>query len=299
MATKQRLAVLGGDARQIAMAKRLGESGYQAFVWGLGDCCGAVGTAIVCDSWEDAASEADTVLLPLPASVDGVRVNCPLGGADTSLRLSALFERMQGKTLYGGRFTEALYELAEKHGVTLVDYFRSESLQQRNAVPTAEGAIAIAMQELPITMDGLVCAVIGYGRIGKLLASKLKALGARVTVYARRCEVLAEAEVNGHTVVLFDKKDNYTALKSLPDACRAVFNTVPTWLFTRGVLETVPKNCVLIDLASAPGGIDIGAAHELGLRTVWGTALPGKCTPESAGVILAQTVMELLEIRSV
>ncbi len=299
MATNRRLAVLGGDARQIFMARRLSETGYQVFVWGLGACYGEVDKAVVCKSWEEAICDAEIVLLPLPASVDGVRVNCPLGDAESSPRLSALFERMKGKMLYGGRLSEGICELAEKYHIETADYFCSESLQLRNAVPTAEGAIAIAMRELPVTIDGLVCAVIGYGRIGKLLAKKLHALGASVTVYARRCEVLAEAEVNGHKTQLFDENDCYASLKQLPNACRAVFNTVPKWLFTREILQTVPKNCVFIDLASAPGGIDIGAAHELGVRTVWGTALPGKCTPESAGEILAQTVMELWEIRSV
>lgn len=295
MATKLRLALLGGDARQIAMARRLSEQGYQVFVWGLGDCRDAVGKAVVSDSWESAIFGADKVVLPLPASVDDVSVNCPLGGADASLRLSVLFERMQGKTLYGARLSDAVCALAEKNGIETVDYFQSESLQQRNAVPTAEGAIAIAMRELPVTLDRSVFAVIGYGRIGKLLAEKLRALGAFVTVYARRREVLAEAETNGHDTVLLSREDDYAALGELPKNCRAVFNTVPTWLFTRDILTRVPKNCVLIDLASAPGGIDLGAAHELGLRTVWGTALPGKYAPESAGEILAQTVMELLE----
>lgn len=295
MATRQCLAVLGGDARQIAMARRLGENGYRVCVWGLGDCRDSVGAAEIFERWEDAVQKAEAVLLPLPASSDGVWVSCPLGGEAYSLRISALLGKMQGKTLYGGRLSEEFRRQSESFGIATVDYFLSESLQLRNAVPTAEGALAIAMRELPVTVDGLNCAVIGYGRIGKLLAHKLKALGASVTVYARRKEVRTEAEVNGHkTQPLFDC-DGEPTLKALPENCRAVFNTVPKWIFSKTVLEFVPKNCILIDLASAPGGIDTRAAQELGLRTVWGTALPGKCTPESAGDILAQTVMELLE----
>ena len=103
------------------------------------------------------------------------------------------------------------------------------------------------------------------------------------------------AELAHHKTRTLSDADEYASLKALPLGCRAIFNTVPTRVMTKEILESVPKNCILIDLASAPGGIDLAAAQELGLRTVWGTALPGKCTPESAGWILAQTVEDFLE----
>lgn len=298
MATKQKLAVLGGDARQIAMARDLTRVGYTVFLWGLGEGSDLVGSGEICKEWEAAVAGADAVILPIPASADGVNVNCPLEKNGNVLRLSVLFDRMRGKRLYGGRLSESALRLAAEKGIEPIDYFQVEALQQRNAVPTAEGALAIAMKELPITIQGLTCAVIGYGRIGKLLAQKLKALGACVTVYARRSESRAEAETNGHITRPIDEGNAYDSLRSLPVGCRAVFNTVPKRLMTQDVLEAVPKNCVLIDLASAPGGIDQAAAQRLGLTCVWGTALPGKCMPESAGVILAQTLTELLEIQS-
>ena len=294
MATQLKLCVLGGDRRQLAMVQRLSELGYEVFVWGLGACHLEVGNARVCTDWEEAVRESYAVILPLPASTDGVLVNCPMESNGTFLRLSSLLERMDSQILLGGRIGDVLAVQVEQKGIRVVDYFQSELLQLKNALPTAEGAISIAMKELPITIDGLTCAVIGYGRIGMLLAQKLQALGAKVTVYARRREVRALAELYRHHTKALSESDGYADLKQLPCGCRAVFNTVPAWIMTREVLATVPKNCVLIDLASAPGGIDLAAAHELGLRTVWGTALPGKCTPESAGIILAQTVEELL-----
>jgi len=298
MATKQKLALLGGDARSVFMARELSACGYTVFLWGLGSCCDSVGSARVFKAWEDALEQADAVILPLPATTDEVNVSCPLEHEGMPLRLSVLFDAMQGKRLYGGRLSDRVVRIARKKGIDTVDYFQSEALQIRNAVPTAEGAISIAMQELPVTVEGLSCAVIGYGRIGKVLAHKLKALGAFVTVYARRSEARAEAEINGHSTQPLNEKTGLEDHCALPENCRAIFNTVPQRIITRQALERVPKNCVLIDLASAPGGFDFSVAHELGLRTVWGTALPGKCTPESAGVILARTIHELLEIQS-
>jgi len=295
MATKRKLAILGGDGRQIAMANALCEIGYEVFVWGLGQCHAQLNGAIVCRDWEHAVDLSDTVIFPLPASVDGIFVNCAREDNNVFLRITAVLERMHGKCLLGGKLSESVYSLAQRHGVRVLDYFDSEILQLKNALPTAEGAISIAMNKLPITIDGMRCAVIGYGRIGRLLAKKLHALGARVTVYARRAEVRTLAELDGHDSEALDSDNDYASLKTLPHGCRAVFNTVPKWLMTKDVLEHVPKNCILIDLASAPGGIDLGAAQELGLQCVWGTALPGKHTPESAGIILAQTVDAFLE----
>ena len=155
------------------------------------------------------------------------------------------------------------------------------------------------MRELPVTIDGTHAAIVGYGRIGALLGEKLHALGARVTVYARRREQLASAELHHHDTKRLICRGGKSTPESIDPDLRVIFNTVPQWIFGREVLQQLPQNCVLIDLASVPGGIDTNAAQALGLRTVWATSLPGKCAPESAGRILAETVGSILEEYSV
>ena len=289
-----RLAILGGDQRQIFMARKLAEDGHKVFIWGLGECGSEIVTGIVCARWEEAIREAEAVILPLPASADGVRVYCPLQREDVFLRVPALLDALGDRVLLGGRFTESLRGIAEQKGVHWIDYYESEVLQLKNALPTAEGAIAIAMRELPVTIDGIHAVILGYGRIGSVLGQKLHGLGAHVTVYARRSEQLALATLNHHTARKMSCSGDHTGLSDLPQDCRVIFNTVPHWLLTRNLLSKLPKSCVLIDLASAPGGIDHNTAAELGLRSVWGTSLPGKCTPESAGYILAEVLEEIL-----
>lgn len=293
MVTPRRLAILGGDERQIFMARALAAYGYEVTAWGLGCCETRLGAARTCSDWKEAIQGAEAVVLPLPATVDGVRVHCPLQEGDSFLRLSALLDAIPGRMLLGGRISEALDRLAKQKQVRAIDYYESESLLLKNALPTAEGAIFIALRELPVTIGGIRAGVVGYGRIGSLLAQKLRALGAFVTVYARRQESLVLAELQN----LCTGKLTDQPLQIHPSFSeqRVLFNTVPHRIFTREVLETLPKDCVLIDLASAPGGIDHNAARELGLCSIWGTALPGKCAPESAGIILAQTLTEILE----
>ncbi len=294
MSEKRGLAVLGGDSRQIAMARALSSMGYPVCVWGLGDCRKEIGDARLCDTWEMAVQSADVVILPLPISADGVRIHCPLHDRDVLLRITTLLDGIGKRLLLGGRMPEPIRNMADQLGVRWIDYFESEVLQLKNAVPTAEGAIAIAMQELSVTIDGLEAAVIGYGRIGELLAEKLRALGAQVTVFARRAEQRARAETRHHRVERLSSEHGSIAPRSL-SCFRVIFNTVPKRIITSDLLRTVRRDCVMIDLASAPGGIDLSAAQNMGLRGVWGTALPGKVAPESAGEILAQSIHVILE----
>ena len=92
MTTKQRLAVLGGDARQIAMVHALSTFGYEVFCWGLGECNEAVGSAMVGKCWDEVVAQSDAIVLPLPFSSDGVRLNCPLEADAPGPRITAILD---------------------------------------------------------------------------------------------------------------------------------------------------------------------------------------------------------------
>lgn len=287
------VAVLGGDQRQIFMAKALSKRGRALNVWGVKIPEHA--SVTLCADWKEAVRRSSYVVLPLPATTDGVRINAPLAPDPENIRIDALMREAEGKILLGGRLSESFLQAAENSGLICYDYFLSESLQLKNALLTAEAAIEIAMRELPVALDGAQIAIIGYGRIGALLAQKLTALGAIVTVYARRDEVLVRAALAHCKTQKLSDDEAKSMLQGIEPATRIVFNTVPEVLFTKAVLESFPKKCIFIDLASFPGGIDQVAAKELGVRSIWATALPGKYAPETAGVILAQTIDSYIE----
>lgn len=93
-------------------------------------------------------------------------------------------------------------------------------MQVCNAVPTAEGAIEIAMREYLGTINNSKCLITGYGRIGKVLAKMLQGLGAKVYVSARRKESLAWIKLNGYIPI-----DNNNLINS--GEYDLIFNTVP------------------------------------------------------------------------
>ena len=287
-----RLALLGGDMRQLSAAKELSRRGFCTSVWGISQSlCEAEG---ICSSenWQTAVCDCDVLILPLPVSTDGIHVNCPLLGDDVGAKISKILDALSPQTLIlGGKFSPIAEKGIAERGFHYADYFVREEFQIRNAVPTAEGAIAIAMDALPVTLSGARLAVIGYGRIGKILAKKLKALDADVTVVARKTADVALAEGMGNLAVhLVDG----ASLESLQSGYDVIFNTVPHRLFDESWIRSADKNILAIDLASAPGGFDFGAAKDCGLWVIWALSLPGKHSPVTAGKIIAQTVAQIL-----
>ena len=284
---KHTIAVLGGDKRMHFAARELAHIGYDVREWGRCDGDDAAAFSKIAQEW---FSNVDVLMLPLPTSLDGTHLSTPLLKNAKELRIETLFHAAPNQLWLVGRLNEALRLRTERENIRLIDYFDSEILQLKNALPTAEGAIEIAMRELPVVLDGAQVAVIGYGRIGEVLSAKLKALGAKVTVYARRPAVCTHAALFGYSVKQILVSSVGESVLTFDKGLRAIFNTVPSRLLGRSVLQTLPQNCLVIDLASAPGGIDTVAAEELGISTVWATALPGKCAPESAGIILGQFI---------
>ena len=285
------IAVLGGDKRMDFAARELANRRLTVREWGRRKGDDIAAFAKGARGW---FADVDALMLPLPTSTDGTHLSTPLLDNGNGLRMETLFCAAPKKRWFVGRLSESLLLRAEREGIHPTDYFQNELLQLKNALPTAEGAIEIAMRELPVVLNGTKVAIIGYGRIGEVLAAKLNALGARVSVYARRQISCVRAELAGNRAVqIFSLPENENTL-CFDTETRVIFNTVPSRLLTRTVLQNLARECLVIDLASAPGGVDQPAAEELGIRSIWATALPGKCSPESAGIILGQTVYSIL-----
>ncbi len=292
-----KFAVLGGDLRQLAVSRRLAGLGFETAVWGIDVGADEIGDAVRCDVWEDAVKGSKVWILPLPASADGVYINCPMCRSEEpqKLRMSALLDACDEQTLLmGGRFTPLFKSKADEKNIKLIDYFNSEELQIKNAIPTAEGAIAIAMNELPITLHSSRVAVIGYGRVGKTLADMLVSLGAEVTVAARKSTDLAWADTRKCAQLRIQVKNGQSSLIELGRGYDVIFNTVPCWILDENVLKNFNKNTLIIDLASAPGGVNTKVASELGLKVIWALSLPGKCSPFTAGNIICDSILETL-----
>ena len=275
--------VMGGDLRQGALAGALEEDGHTVHTYALENLDSPLPQGRLRE-----AALADCVILPLPVAGEDGGLSAPL-----SPRFHPLEEILEvlhpQQFVCGGMVRPQVQALAGERGVTIHDYFAREELAVANAVPTVEGAIQIALEELPITLQGARVLVVGFGRLGKLLAHRLGALGARVTVSARRYEQLAWIRAMGWQGQRTDALTGWLCGYDL------VVNTVPARVLGREQLRELGPGALVIDLASKPGGVDLEGAAELGTRVIWALSLPGKVAPVTAGRAIRTTVYHMMQ----
>lgn len=283
-APSAKIAVIGGDLRQLEAAKALCQRGFQVWVFGL-DVVGESGARAgihVADNPAQALYGASLLLLPLPYSRDGIHINAPL--STTVIPAAPLFSLVEKNTLVAAGMIDDAFPKELRQ----TDYAAGETFAIRNAALTAEGALAVAIRETRFALNGSRVLITGFGRIGKLLAPPLRALGADVTVLARKETDRAWAVSMGLRAAPFDD------LADLAPTADLIFNTVPAPVIGRPVLSVMRRSALIVELASLPGGVDLRAAAEYGVNLVTALGLPGKYAPESAGRIIADQVAGLL-----
>ena len=270
--------IIGGDRRQAELARLLREEGHQVETYGLTPW-GQTDTPL------DQTAQAELILLPLPLCRKDGCLNCT-GRAMTPAEVFDLFR--PGQRIFAGLVQPEQWREAARRGLCLSDYMKREELAVANAIPTAEGALQIALEELPVTLFDTEVLVLGYGRIGKLLAKDLVGLGARVSVAARKRADRVWAESAGCTSL------EYRELGKRLNRFRAVFNTVPAEVLGEGELQALRPDCLCVDLASQPGW-NGETASALSLHSVRAGGLPGKAAPETAAAAIRNTILWSLE----
>ena len=281
-----KIAVIGGDRRQAAAAEYFAGQGYNVVIFGVSpaDCYDLK----MADTLAEALYDADIAVLGLPYSNDGVKLCCP--GFSREIRIQDILNpQYTSLKVFGGRLDPSAYALADVYGIRLFDYYDREELCVLNAIPTAEGALAIALNEMKTTIHGSYALITGYGRIGRVLSGMLKALGCRVIVSARHPSDLAWAESQALSWI------HTSEISSVIPEADVIFNTIPHTIFCEPELSRLRSGVPLIDLASKPGGVDLEAAKRLGTNLIWALSLPGKVAPITAGHYIARTIIHMLE----
>lgn len=279
------VAVIGGDLRQLTLAGLLRKEGYHVFLYGF-DKDITVDSSLS-ESDKTFALNSDIIILPVPVTFDGATVNSPY--ANTPMRIDEFLRGVNPSALVlGGQIQPNLQKALEENSIAYRDYLKREELSVRNAIPTAEGAIEIAMSETLITIHGSKCLVLGYGRIGKILSKMLSGLGAQTFVEARKYADLAMIEGHGCEPLPIDSLPNCIGEFDI------IFNTIPAMILNGSLLRCVKKDALIIDLASKPGGVDFDAAKEIGVKVIWALSLPGKVAPVTSGMIIKDTITNII-----
>ena len=283
-------AVIGGDLRIIELAKILANEGNIINVYGLEQAEELKNNKniIFCDKLSKAINEdVEIVIGPIPLSSNGKQINTPFSDKEISIR--ELMHHLNAKVLIAGSISPEVYDMANDEYIEIIDIMKREELAVLNTIATAEGAIEIAISNTNKIIHGSKILILGFGRIGKVLAKKLVGLSAKVTCAARKDEDFAWIKAYGY------RETNISTLKENLSEYDMIINTVPSQILTKERLEYVKDDCLLIDLASNPGGIDKKAVKDKNLKLIWALALPGKVAPVTTAEFIKETIYNILK----
>lgn len=283
----KKYTIIGGDLRNVKLANIIKADGNIVNIYGFKNA----GFELGLKENEDlpgAIDDSDIVIGPLPCSNDNETLNAPYH--PEKIYINEIFKIMKKNQLFiAGRISEKILHLAHAYNVYGIDILEREEMAILNAIPTAEGAIQIAMEELPITLHDSKVLVMGFGRIGKILSKMLHGLGAKVFVEARKYSDIAWIKSYGYKPVYLNELCDYMGQMDI------IFNTIPHIVLDANLLGKIKSDCLIIDLASKPGGVDFERAKNMGLKVIWALSLPGKVAPITAAKFIKETVYNIIE----
>lgn len=276
---KKTIGILGGDLRSVELARILKEKGLDIRTYALYDN--------ETNDFGDFIAKSNIIVAGTPFSRDGETINSAENREKVSIE--RLFNAMNSsQVLVAGSISDKARNMADRYDIKVCDLLDYEDIAVLNAIPSAEGAIEVALKSMKSTLHSANCFILGYGRIGKILANILKGFGANIYVAARRDADVAWIKAMSYLPI------SYSQLEDDIEKADVIFNTVPHLVLDTKELQKVDKKCVIIDLASKPGGINFEKAKELNLETYWALGLPGKVAPRSAAKYMAEKIISLM-----
>ena len=286
---KYKFAIIGGDLRIIKLAEMLANEENEIYVYGLENAEDIKNkpNIIQCDSIKKAIQNVEIVIGPIPFSSNGNTINAPF--SDKEITIREMMHVINAKVLIAGGITPEVYGMANDEYIEIIDIMKREELAVLNTIATAEGTIQIAIENTNKILHGSEVLILGFGRIGKVLAKKLAGLAVKVTCAARKDEDLAWIQAYGH------KATNINSIGENLSQYDIIINTVPHMILTEERLQYVKNDCLLIDLASNPGGIDKKAVKDQKLKFVWALSLPGKVAPTTSAEFIKDTIHNIVK----
>lgn len=236
-------------------------------------------------------NNATVIVLPLPVSSDGMHLNANYENKP-KIKINEIISQIEKNTLVlGGKFQAEIKEFIQRNDLRCVDYYDIETFQIQNALLTAEGAIYYAKNRMSKSIHNSRIAILGFGRIGKILAYLCRSQGAKTTVYARGEVDRAWSMAAGIKALKID----YLGIGD-PSKIDIIFNTIPYNIINESILNKIPKDTLVIDLASKPFGIDEELVIKKNLNYYRELGIPGRYAPRTAGEILGQTIKNILDM---
>ena len=262
----KKISIIGGDLRMIKLAQMLEQDGNEVITYGMEKA--EFTNVKKVEDIKEVISISDIIISAIPFSKDGVTINAPY--SDKTINIEELAINKEEKMFIAGSINENVYGQLSKSYKSVIDIMKREELIILNTIATAEGAVKIAIESTEKILQGSNVLILGFGRVGKVVANKFSKMDCNITCAARKAADLAWIQANGY------KKMNINEIDESINNFDIIINTVPKVIVNRNILEMMKKDVLIIDLASNPGGIDRIAAQQFNINLNWALALPRK-----------------------
>lgn len=282
------ISIIGGDLRIVKLAEMLAKDNFQIKTYALenSEDLKKIENLRNCTSIEETIKQSNIVIGPIPLSKDNIEINTPFSKEVISIK--NLGKYLKGKKFFTGNIKEEFLEYFESEEVEVIDLLKREELVILNTIATAEGTIQIAMEQTSRTLHGSNILILGFGRVAKTLANMLKAIGANVYCMARKNSDFAWMKTYGYKQIKLEDLKNELSKFDI------IINTIPTLILGKEEIDYIKKESLLIDLASAPGGIALEEAKNANIKVNWALGLPGKVAPLTSAEIIKDTIYNVL-----
>ncbi|MCS7461841.1 dipicolinate synthase subunit DpsA [Paenibacillus doosanensis] len=288
MLTGIQVAIIGGDARQLEVIHKCSELDASITLIGFDNLQNQFSGISKAGLTPEALEALDAIILPVVGTDDHGIVESIFSTSELRLTEEHIKALPKHAQVFTGMAKAYLRKLCSQYSIRLVELLDRDDVAIYNSIPTAEGAIMMAIQNTDFTIHGSTSMVLGFGRTGITVARTLQGLGAKVKVGVNKPEYYARAWEMGFTP--FYTQDLYAQVANID----LLFNTIPSMIVTAQIIANIPHRAVIIDLASKPGGTDFRFAEKRGIKALLAPGLPGIVAPKTAGRIIADTLSRII-----
>lgn len=283
-----RYGILGGDYRNIELVKLLAKEKNIVYTYGLEKEIQKLESdnIIICNDIKE-LQDTDIVITAIPLSKDSININMPLGINGKKIKIDEALKIMGKKLVFTGSISSEILRKFKLYNIEILDIMKNEKFAVLNAIPTVEETIKIIIANTKKVLHNTNCLIMGYGRIGKVLAKKLNGLSVNVDCLVSNNIEKTWSIVEGYNYIEFENIKNKSDLLKKYDI---IVNTIPKIILTEE-LKKIRKDTLIIDLASKPYGIDRNIVKQENLNFIEALGLPGKSAP----ITVAENMYEVIK----
>lgn len=285
----QLIAVIGGDARYLELIRQLQTLPDTTIILVGFDKLEQGFTGLKQMDFDDLEPDKlDAVVLPITGTDMAGNVETVFSDQPIHIKKEWFLKLNKSTQVFTGITNDYLSSAAKESSISLNSLLDRDDVAIYNSIPTAEGAIMMAIEHTDYTIHSSRVIVVGFGRVGNTVANKFAALGAKVSVSGSSIKDLARINEMGLTAIPLSELDAYTS------ECDLLINTIPAPVVERDSIQHLPPHALILDLASKPGGTDFSYSEQRGIQAILARSLPGIVAPKTAGKILAEVIKQLV-----